>query len=395
MPHVLHELSFGHPTEDIELRDAIFRLIELNASEPLIETVRELVTQPIVRNFRVERALPFLQGDTAKRIAHEIAKHVRLFQSRCMRSAIQFILNHAPEHASTIVEEFKYFQNLPNTGLSIQAKEIAVSPLISSPKEFFQHIVPVLENEHILASNVVRNYLQLTRYCSSGYRDEKNFEEIPTSEMAVFVSLMFELYPPKKSSSDDPTSNRREEERFRDSLVDAMRSRSDAVGFLQRLEVDYAENAFWIRRTRAMAEQTLRNSVGAPLPVTTIATLLASDEQRLISSPAEVRNAICEAIRQQERELNSSSPSPVRRLWNTPHKQKASTKTEEEVSDELLLVVREYFKRHGVTAAREVQIHRRNIGSDIPGSRLDLYCQIPALATTNEKAIAIPIEIKL
>ncbi|WP_286765452.1 hypothetical protein, partial [Rhodopirellula sp. UBA1907] len=395
LPCMLYDLSFGHAFEDTDLRDQVYLLVGEYASDALTKSACRLATEASERDWRIELSLPFLKGDAAKQTAQALLKDVRLLQSRCACTTMEFILKHLPEASSTIAEEFKYFAKLVPDGVCVNAQEVAVALLLHDPVTFFEEVLPQLANNDDLAKAIIRRYLYKSRYRGSGYRYEKDFGSVPAESIGRLVSIMFRLYPDEAQMADDPTWRLQEEFRLRDSLVDCLRSRPDAVAELRRLETEHGERAPWIRRIRAMAEQSLRSSVGDPLPVNAVLAMLASDDKRLISSPAEVQASIETAFDKYSRELRSSSPSPVQRLWNTPNGEASSTKLEEEVSDELLVVIREYLQSHGVVAAREIQIHRRNPKSDTPGSRLDVKIEVPATVYQEGKPIEMPIEVKL
>ncbi|MGB7329160.1 MAG: hypothetical protein WBD31_30040 [Rubripirellula sp.] len=395
LPSMLYDLSFGHSIEDSDLRDEIYRLIEEHAVGALVSTVCRLATEASERDWRIELSLPYLRADAAKQTAMTLLVDSRLLQSNRACTVIQFILKHAPGASQRIVDDFKYFANMDVEGVCINAIEVAVALLLRDPTTFFEHVVPILADDDGLARAVIRQYIRKSRYVGTGYRYEKDFRMVCAQSIGRFASMMFRLYPDEVEPTEDPTWHQQEEIRFRDSLIDSLRSRADAVTELRRLETEHNSRAPWIRRVRAMAEQSLRSSVGDPLPIQSVLAMLSSNDKRLISSPDDVLAAIATAFDKYSREIQSSSPSPVLRLWNTPHGEASSTKLEEEVSDELLVVIREYFEEYAVAAGREVQIRRRNPESELPGSRLDVKLEVPATISLEGNPIEMPVEVKL
>jgi hypothetical protein len=172
----------------------------------------------------------------------------------------------------------------------------------------------------------------------------------------------------------------------------------EAVDTLRYIESRFGHKYQWLRRPRIAAERAFRLAQWRAFEPRTIGEILEANEKRLIRSDVDALEAVVEAVDVYARRLRTDRHGDLDDFWNRPRGGRPTPKEEERASEKVCGAIQQYLQGHAVTADREVQIVRRLSPADAggaPGSKPDVLCRMPAVATLTDVPIAIPIEVKL
>ena len=238
------------------------------------------------------------------------------------------------------------------------------------------------------------------------FAHEKNstlFDSASTFQLGELTGILIELFPPDTDTDWEGAHVVTPGESVR-----TLRSRLishlgrlenvEAVAALRKLEHRFGARHSWLRRPRSEAERALRLSRWSPFPVDVVADVLGAGTRRLIRSEDDVADGIEYALEKYATALREDGGESPEDLWNTATGAAPTPKAEEHVSSKLCAAVRSYFRDYGIAADREVEIHRRSVGSargGEPGSKVDVLVQVPGRGTASSDAIHVPIEVKL
>jgi hypothetical protein len=280
----------------------------------------------------------------------------------------------------------------------------AIALLSERPGQSWTRVSTFLQRRPDLARQILGGYAQTERLrLHSDDRPEVEGGSFSIKQAGGLASDLIDSYPYDSDPVYDgahwvsPDDSARH---LRDQLIGWLSEQRDvdAVEALKTIEHRYGTRFPGLRRPRATAERGYRLARWAPIAPASVAALLAADEKRLIRSAEDALDGVSAAVEAYNHALRHSSPSDLEDFWNRPKGAKHTPKEEEHASEKICKAIREYFQAYAVTADREVQIFRRlvsRLGRGAPGSEVDVLCRIPASATTERDAIAIPVEVKL
>jgi hypothetical protein len=280
------------------------------------------------------------------------------------------------------------------------AERIAPALLLECPAESFESVYAFLQRRPELTPQVLANY-------APGHSLQARFEDAPRAPQWLnpkragqLAALLLEAFPPESEPIRGRGGPRREGYRLRDGLISWLGDQRsvEAVETLRGLETRFRDLYPWLRRSRARAERSYRLAQWSPIPLGSVAGLLAAGERRLIRSDVDALDGVVEAIQNYASGLRREGLGDLDDLWNRPRGVPPSPREEERVSDKVCQAVRQYFREHAVTADREVQLYRRQQSAGMggaPGSEADVLVRVPATGAEAGRAIAVPIEVKL
>ena len=311
-----------------------------------------------------------------------------------LSSVMSFVLQRCPQRSvSVCVDRLSVkSQNRP----SVPTVRAAVALLQERAEDAWPHLMGFFERRPDLARHA------LAQFAYGQRSQQRGVASLSTEQIGQLLDVMFTVYPPPEDPHLDGAhfmSERDAAIRLRGDLLNSISDRKDlaAEKALRFMEEKYRASCPWLRRCRADVERRRRLAEWVPIPLATVAEILENADRRLLRSTQDVVDGITDSLRRYNDRLQHGSPTAVEDLWNVPHNQTPSPKTEERVSDKICEAIRDAFTDYAVTANREVQIRRRLVPKSAggePGSEVDLVVECPRSGTSSNERIVVVVEVK-
>ena len=401
--YIMREVRQGLHSEPTEPKTQLLRKVHEHASHEVRAAVEEFAT---AADTQVSNPLPgvldllqSIRDDDLDARLCELMTKGRLQDER-VRDVAQFVLARSNNIGlSACLSFIEPSATAKAESVTIQS---AVALLHERTTESWESVLDFIKRRPDLSSRVLTEFAHRGRFFRRD-GDPSPLARLNSIQIGQLAALLIEAFPPEQDpqyAGAHPVGPVDSAVEMRDQLVSWLGDQRDfeAVEALRVLERRFGNKYPWIRHPRACAERSFRLSHWTPIPLKTIAELLAARTKRLIRSERDATDGIVVAMEQFEKRLQRESPSPLERLWNRPKKGRPTPKDEEHVSDELCMAVREYFNNYAVTADREVQIFRRKLPKTFggaPGSEVDVLCRVSAIGTVSGDPVIVPIEVKM
>lgn len=403
--YILRELHPNYSEEPDEQKRAILALLLERAPAEVIRLIDQMVTPPATDSACLFQSLlylflgletPSLEAMLAERMTAEIVSSDRLVD------VASFLLKTNPErHEDACLAVFRVHSKLV-TSDEDPIIGLGSCLLLYGTLSSWDAVMDELSQSAVLATHVLGSYAygeHLRRYKEQD--DEQ--QRLDTARLGRLLRMLFDRFPPEADpvyEGAHSVTRNSSARRLRSQLLSHLPNigTKEAVEILKRLESELGAKYPWLRRSRSIAEYELHQSAWDPIPIATLIEVFNRPaDSRLIRSPQDALDGICEAIRLYEQSLRSGYPQAIEDLWNTADPEHPTPKSEERSSDKLCDAIRAYFAKYAITTAREVQIRRRNVptaNGGEPGSKVDVLVSCPSMASATGGSINIPVEVK-
>ena len=305
----------------------------------------------------------------------------------------EFVLRRAKERSLPMC--LRILENAPIRREGSQAEHVAVALLGNCLDASWTVLKTYLDADADRARRVLKAFADGDLYGS------RIIGSVPTRRLGELAGMLLDLFPPGEDEDGGGVVRSVDAARsLRDQLISHLDRLCDepSVDAFRRLDRRLGDRYPGLANARIRAERAYRLTRWSPFPVDVVADVMDAEARRLLRSDEDVVDGIECALEQYAEALRRDGTESVEDLWNTPTGDAPSPKAEEHVSGKLCGVVRAYFQRYAVTADREVEVYRRNVGRSDggqPGSEVDILVQAPGPGTTSGDAIRVPMEVKL
>lgn len=401
--YILRELHFNMADEEQEPKSSLIDLLCKKAAnavhaelEQLTQSDEERATQLLSE--LLDSLIDKLDEAFDSRLCHLLSSG-KVKPDRISVVA-QFVL--ARRHAASLSTCLALIEPTANASGEQVVVEILEALLQQRIGESWGEVYVSLSARADLARVVLEKFASDHRL-NRATENESFLNQLTFAQVGQLVSLLIKVFPYEDDiigAKSGFLAQRDLAERLRDQLINWLGDQKDfgAVEALRGLERELGAKNTWLKRPRAQAERNYRLSIWNPIPPVAVAEILIADKKRLIRSPHDAAEGIVAAIEEFEFSLRHASPNGLDDLWLLPSKGRAEPRPEERISEKICGAVRGYFDRFGLCADREVQVFRRKVSAaenGAPGSEVDVMCRVPAIGTSGNDPIAVPIEVKL
>ena len=347
------------------------------------------------RQQRLSDALRLLADQPNTRLNEKLCEALEggEVQEEDIVNVTEFVLRRAKGRSLPIC--LRILENAPIRSEGSQAEHVAVALLRNYADASWTVLKTYLDADADRARRVLKAIAYDEHY------EPRIIGSVPTRQLGELAGMLLDLFPPDEDEDGGGVVGPVDTARFlRDHLISHLGRLRDeqSVDAFRRLDQRLGDRYPWLASARIRAERGYRLTRWSPFPVDVVAGVMDAETRRLLRSDEDVVDGIECALEQYAEALRRDGTESVEDLWNTPTGDAPSPKAEEHVSGKLCRVVRSYFQRYAVTADREVEIYRRNVGRSEggqPGSEVDILVQAPGRGTTSGDAIRVPIEVKL
>ncbi|MBN1830231.1 MAG: hypothetical protein JW884_13955, partial [Deltaproteobacteria bacterium] len=179
---------------------------------------------------------------------------------------------------------------------------------------------------------------------------------------------------------------------YRDSLLERLKlmGTPEAVRAIERIRQQLPQLNY-LDFVLVTARRSVQMRSWTPLFPADFIRLAQNADARIVLTSDELMGALIESLMRLEKRLHRETPER-RFLWNEISENAYEPKSENDLTDFVVIRLRDDLERSGVVAAREVEVARRQGKGGSPGERTDIYvdCFVPS----RNKHVRVIIEVK-